>query len=102
MNTILHTTQIIFFNEHSEEDHITEPPNNNAINNDRTLPNELRSNLSPEETKRIRKKLYKKEAVYNFFLKKDSLTNKEKNVLKNNDRYAKNISKHLKNLKKTF
>ena len=38
----------------------------NAINDARTLLNGLRSNLSREETKRIREKLYKKEAVYNF------------------------------------
>ena len=74
----------------------------NAINNVRTLLNELRGNTSPEETKRIRKKLYEKEAAYNFLKEKDSLTNKEKNVLKNIDRYPKNISKHLKNLKKHF
>ena len=30
-------------------------------------------------------------------MKKDSLTNKEKKVLMNIDRYLKNISKHLKN-----
>ena len=53
------------FNDHNEEDYIT---NNDikAINNVRTLLNELRSSLSREETKRIREKLYKKEAVYNF------------------------------------
>ena len=73
-----------------------------AINHVRTLLNELRSNLSCEETKRIRGKLYKKEAIYNFLRKKDSLTNKEKKVLKNIDRYLKNISTNLKNLKKTF
>ena len=39
----------------------------NAINNARMLLNELRSNLSHEETKRTRDKLYKKEAIYNFF-----------------------------------
>ena len=66
------------------------------------LLNELRSNLSREETKRIRDKLYKKEAIYNFLKEKDSLTNKEKKVLKNIDRYPKNISMHLKNLKKHF
>ena len=38
----------------------------NAINNARMLLNEIRSNLSHEETKRIRDKLYKKEAIYNF------------------------------------
>ena len=44
---------------------------NNAIKEVRELFNELRSNLSREETKRIRKELYKKEAVYNSFKKKD-------------------------------
>ena len=89
------------FNEDNEEDNIL---NNDikAINDVRTLLNELRDNLSYEETKRIREKLYKKEAVYNFLIEKDSLTNKEKKVLRNIDRYLKNISKHLKNLKKHF
>ena len=76
---------------------------NNSINakiDVRTLLNELRSNLSREETKKIREKLYKKEAVYNFLMENNSLTNKEKKVLKNIDRYLKNISMHLKNLKK--
>ena len=76
--------------------------NINAINNARTLLNGLRSNLSREETKRIREKLYKKEAVDNFLMEKDILTNKEKKVLKNIDRYPKNISMHLKNLKNHF
>ena len=71
-----------------------------AINNGRTLLNEFRDNLSYEETKRIREKRYKKEAVYNFLMKKDSLTNKENKVLTNIDRNLKNTSKHLKNLKK--
>ena len=75
---------------------------NNAIKEARELFNEVRSNLSRGETKRIRDKLNKKEAVYNFLMGKDSLTNKEKKVLKNIDRYLKNISKHLKNLKKHF
>ena len=89
------------FNEDNEEDNIL---NNDikAINDVRTLLNELRDNLSYEETKRIREKLYKKEAVYNFLMKKDSLTNKEKKVLMNIDRYLKNISMHLKNLKQHF
>ena len=65
------------------------------------LLNELRDNLSYEETKRIGEKLYKKEVAYNFLKEKDSLTNKEKKVLKNIDRYPKNISMHLKNLKTT-
>ena len=89
------------FNEDNEEDNIL---NNNikAINDVRTLLNEPRDNLSYEETKRIREKLYKKEAVYNFLMKKISLTNKEKKVLMNIDRYLKNISIHLKNLKQHF
>ena len=38
----------------------------NAINNVRMLFNELRSNLSHEETKRIRKKLHRIEASIMF------------------------------------
>ena len=60
----------------------------------RELFNELRSNLSREETKRIRKKLYKKETVYNFLKEKEqkgSLTNRQKNVLNYIDRYLKNF-----------
>ena len=49
---------------------------NNAIKDVRDLFKELRSNLSREETKRIRKELYKKEPVYNSLKEKDSLTNK--------------------------
>ena len=40
---------------------------NNSIKEVRKLFNEIRSNLSREEINRIRKKLYKKEVVYNFF-----------------------------------
>ena len=77
------------FNEDNEEDNIL---NNDikAINDVRTLLNELRDNLSYEETKRIREKLYKKEAVYNFLMEKDSLTHKEKKVLMNIDMHLKN------------
>ena len=76
-----------------------------AINDVRTLFNGLRSNLSHEEVSRIRKKLYKKEAASYFFKEKEqerSLTNRQKNVVKNIDRHIKNISKHLKNLKNHF
>ena len=79
--------------------------NINAIKDVRKFFNELRSNLSREEINRIREKLYKQEAVYNFLKEKEqegSLTNKEKKVLKNIGRYPKNIAKHLKNLKKHF
>ena len=71
-----------------------------AIKEVRELFNELRSNLSREETKRIRKELYKKEAVYNFLKEKDSLTNKEKIVLKNISMYIKKLKKGLKKLQK--
>ena len=77
----------------------------NAIKAVRKLFDDVRNNLSHEETKRIRKKLYKKEVVYNFLKEKEqegSLKNKEKKVLKNIDRYLKNISTNLKNLKKHF
>ena len=52
--------------------------------------NEIRGSLSREETKRIRKELYKKEVVYNFLKEKEqegSLINKQKIVLKNIDKY---------------
>ena len=57
----------------------------NAVKEVRKLYNEVRSNLSREETKRITEKLYKKEAVYNFLKEKEqegSLTNRQKNVLR--------------------
>ena len=75
----------------------------NAIKDIRKLFNELRNNLSREETNRIRKKLYKKEADYNFLKKKEqegSLTNIQKNELGNVERYLKNIGMHLQNFKK--
>ena len=62
----------------------------NAIKDIRKLFNELRSNLSREETNRIRKKLYKKEYIYNFLKKKEqegSLTNIQRRVLRNIERY---------------
>ena len=44
--------------------------NTKAIKEVRKLFNDVRNNLSNEETKRIRKELYKKEVVYNFLKKK--------------------------------
>ena len=91
------------FNEHNEEDYITEPLTSNKSINARKLFNEHRSNLSREETKRIRKELYKKEIVYNFLKEKEqkgSLTNKQKKVLKNIDRCLKNFKKDLEKLQK--
>ena len=74
-----------------------------AIKKVRELFNERRSNISCEETKRIREKLYKKEAISNFLKEKkqkDSLTNREKRVLKKIDRYIENLKKKKKIFKK--
>ena len=46
---------------------------NNALKEGRELFNEIRGSLSREEINRIRKELYKKEAVYNFLKEKDDL-----------------------------
>ena len=56
---------------------------NNAIKEVREFLNEIRGSLSRKE----RKELYKKEAVYNFLKEKDDLTDKEKIVLKNVGKY---------------
>ena len=66
------------------------------------LLNERRSNLSLKETNEIRKKLYKKEVVYNFLKEKEqnaSLTNDEKKALKNIE-YLKNFKNDLEKLQK--
>ena len=76
---------------------------NKAIKEVRKLFNDVRSKLSHEETKRIRKKLRRIEAVYSVLKEKEqkgSLTSRQKNMLWNDQSYLKNISKHLKNLKK--
>ena len=52
-------------------EHPTSNNNISAIKEVRRLFNELRSNLSSNETKRIRRKLYKKEAA-SMLLKKKS------------------------------
>ena len=71
-----------------------------AIKEVRELFNELRSNFSRAETKKIRKELYQKEAVYNFLKEKDGLTDKEKIVLKNIRKYLKKLNNDFKKLKK--
>ena len=73
---------------------------NNKIKEVRELFSEVRSNLSSEETKRIREELYKKEAIYNFSNKKDGLIDKEKAVLKNIAKYLKKLHNNLKKLRK--
>ena len=78
--------------------------NINVIKEVRKLFN-VRSNLSNEETKRIRKKLHRIEAVYNVLKEKEqkgSLTSRQKNMWRNDERYLKNISIYLKNLKEHF
>ena len=88
------------FNEHNEDDYTT----NNDINvfkDARKLLNEHRSNLLLKETNEIRKNLHKKEAVYNFLKEQEgSLTNSEKKVLKNIDKYLKNFKEDLEKLQK--
>ena len=73
---------------------------NNVIKEVRELFNDLRSNPSREETKRIRNELYKKEAIYNFLKEKDGLADKEKIVLKNIGKYLKKLNKDLKKITK--
>ena len=76
---------------------------NNAIKEVREFFNEIRGSLSREETKRIRKELYKKGVVYNFLKEKEqesSLTNKQKNVLKHIDRHLKKLNNDFKKLQK--
>ena len=68
----------------------------NAFKEARKLLNERRSNLLRQETNEIRKKVHKKEAVYNFLKEREqerSLTSRQKRVLNNIDRYLKNLKK---------
>ena len=75
----------------------------NAFKEARNLFNERKSNLSRKETNEIRKNLHKKEAIYSFLKEKEqkgSLTDRQKRVLKNIDRYRKNFEKDLEKLQK--
>ena len=72
----------------------------NVFKDARKLFNERRSNFLRKETNEIRNKLYKKEAIYNFLKEKDSLTNKQKIVLKNIRKYLKKLNNDLKKLYK--
>ena len=68
---------------------------NNIINKSkevRELFNKLRNNLSRKETKTIRNKLYEKESIYNSLKEKNTLTDKEKIVLKNIGKYLKKLN----------
>ena len=77
----------------------------NAIKEASKLCNDVRNNLSHEETKRISKRLRWIEVVYSVLKKKEqkgSLTCRQKNMLQIGERHLNNISIHLKNLKKHF
>ena len=83
----------------------TATENITAIKEARKLFDDVRSNLSNNEKKVIRRKLYKNEAASHFFKERENdgtLTDRQRNVLKNIARYSKNISKHLKNLSKNM
>ena len=73
---------------------------NKALKDVREFFNELTSNLSCEQTKRIRNELYKKEAIYNFLKEKHGLTEKEMIVLNNIGKYLKKLNNDLKKLQK--
>ena len=72
---------------------------NTEIGETKKLFNNLRNNFSREEIKKHRKNFYKKEQVYNYLKGKDSLTTREKGVLKNRERYFKKIKKDLNKIK---
>ena len=81
----------------------TAAENITAIKEARKLFDDVRGNLSNNEKKVIRRKLYKKKAASHFFNEKENdgtLTDRQRNVLKNIARYTKNISKHRKSLSK--
>ena len=82
---------------------ISQNINIKAIKEVTKLFNDVRNNLSNEETKRIRKELYKKEAVFTFLKGKEqegTITNKQKNVLMNINRYLKKLNSDLRKLQK--
>ena len=81
----------------------TSQNNINAIKEVRKLFSDARNNLFNEETKRIRKEPYKKEADYTFLKGKEqegTITNKQKNVLKNINWYLKKLNSDLRKLQK--
>ena len=51
-----------------------------------------------KKQRELEKNSIKKKAVYNTLKEKDSLTNKQKNVLKKIDRYLKKLNNNLKKL----
>ena len=70
-----------------------------AIKEVRKIFNGVKNNLFNEEKKRIRKELYKKEAVYTFLKGKEqegTIKNKQKNLLMNINRHLKKLILHIK------
>ena len=61
----------------------------NKLKEVREFFNKVTDNLSRKETKTTRNKLYKKESIHNFLKEKNTLTDKEKIVLKNTGKYLK-------------
>ena len=77
----------------------TATENITAIKEARKLFDDVRSNLSNNEKKVIRRKLYKKKTASHFFKERENdgtLTDRQRNVFKKIARYSKKISKHLK------
>ena len=76
---------------------------NTEIGEIKKLFNNHRNNFSKEEIKKHReKKFYKKERVYNYLKEieqKDSLTMKEKRMLKNIEKYFKELKRDLNKIK---
>ena len=93
-------------NNHYRLDHLFNKDSKTHISlfkDARDLLNERRSSLSLEKINEIRKKLFKKETVYNALKAKeqnDSLTNEEKKVLKRINKYLKNFKNDLDKLQK--
>ena len=93
-------------NNHYRLDHLFSKDSKTHISlfkDARDLLNERKSSLSLEKINEIRKKLFKKETVYNGLKAKeqnDSLTDEEKKVLKRINRYLKDFKKDLEKLQK--
>ena len=75
---------------------------NTEIGETKKLFNNLRNNFSREEIKKLREKFHKKEWVYNHLKEieqKDSLTTKEKRMLRNIKNYFKKLKEDLNKIK---
>ena len=75
---------------------------NTELRETKKLFNKLRNNFSREEIKKHREKFYKKETVYKYLKEieqKDSLTKKQKKVLKNIGKYFKKLKEDLNKIK---